>query len=282
MIQSISLLVLGQRVQVEYDDALLYQLLIANFGAMARPGRIVPADLQYVIGESDGQLIIERAGHLPVRCKGPDNLLTVLEKCITVDLQKKRPDLLFLHSAAIEWQGKAYLFAADSGSGKSTTTWAMLHHGFGYLSDELSPIDLQSMRIIPYPHALCLKQQPPMPYPLPDETVHLGGRMHVPAESLPGKTVTEPLPLGGVFLLKYFPELIVPALRPIGHAEAGARLYLTALNALAHGNRGLDGIVKIVEHVPCYSVSAADLAQTCSLIRAAVARETERCTVSNY
>ena len=190
----------------------------------------------------------------------------LLEKDLTVELQKRRPDLYFLHSAALEWNGKACLFAAEAGSGKSTTTWALLHHGFRYLSDELSPVDVESMRVFPYPHALCLKRRPP-DYPLPTDTIDLGRTLHVPVGSLPSETITEPLPLGAVFLVKYCPDLAAPELRAISAAEAGARLYLTALNALSHPNRGLDAAIRIAEQVPCFAVDSAALPATCALIR---------------
>ena len=270
MTHSLSFRILGQCVRIEHDAPHLDDLLIANFGAMTNPAKGLPADLRYVISETDSGLFIHSPDRVPLRCGTPDDLLFLLDKCITVDLQKQRPDLLFLHSAAVERQGKAYLFAADSGCGKSTTTWAMLHHGFGYLSDELSPIDMESMQILPYPHALCLKRPPPLPYPLPDTTIALKRTMHVPTESLPAPTITEPMPLGGVFLVRYCPDLEAPSLRVIGPAEAGARLYVTALNALAHHDYGLDSVVSIVAHVPCYALSTADLAKTCDLIRNAV------------
>jgi len=277
VINSILFDMLGQRVRVEFDSDSSRRILLANFGAMVRVDDGLPADLYYVIRESDGGIAIERVGSAALRYASPDRMLSRLEKAITVDLQKQRPDLLFLHAAAIEWQGKAYLFAADSGSGKSTTTWAMLHHGFGYLSDELSPIDPESIRVLPYPHALCLKQAPPIPYSLPDATIRLARTMHVPTQSLPALTVTKPLPLGGVFLLRYRPDHELPELQAIGPAEAGARLYVTALNALAHRDHALDAIVRIASRVPCFALSAAGLSRTCELIRAAVDQGPQRC-----
>jgi hypothetical protein len=197
-------------------------------------------------------------------------LLFVLEKEITVELQRRRADLFFLHSAAIEWRHGACLLAAESGGGKSTTTWGMLHHGFRYLGDELSPIDLDSMMVLPYPHALCLKQAPPPDYPLPDDSVDLGRTIHVPVRALPGGFVTGPRPLRAVLLLRHSPGPGSPSMHSISTAEAGARLYVSALNALAHDNHGLDAVVKIVKHAPCFSVSTGDLSATCSMIRASL------------
>jgi ABC-type cobalamin/Fe3+-siderophores transport system ATPase subunit len=64
------------------------------------------------------------------------------------------------------------MLVGESGSGKSTTTWALLHHGCRYFSDELGPVDLQTGTVYPYPHALCLKDVPLKPYPLPRNTLY--------------------------------------------------------------------------------------------------------------
>ena len=245
--------------------------MVANFGTMASPSEDFLPGLDYVIqSESSRRFLVARRGQPAFDKVDLSDLLYVLEKDITIELQKKRPDLLFLHSAALDWHGKAYLLAAESGCGKSTTAWALLHHGFQYLTDELSPIDLHSMRVFPYPHALCLKRPPPQPYPLPADVVHLGRTMHVPTRSFPSAAASTPRPLGAVFLLKYCPDLDAPSLRAIGPAEAGVRLYLNALNALAHPNHGLDAVARIAEQVPCFAVLSAELHATCGLIRSGI------------
>jgi hypothetical protein len=125
------------------------------------------------------------------------------------------------------------------------------------------------MKVLPYPHALCLKQRPPA-YPLPGEAIDLGRTTHVPVASLPGAALKSEIPLGGVFLLQRPPGSVAPALRSVGPAEAAAKLYVTALNALAHTDRGLDAVMGIAERVPCFEVSVGDLPATCTLIRSAI------------
>ncbi len=248
----------------------MYSLIATKFDSMGSGAGAFPPDLDYSVESSDTSCSIIRDGQSPLHCVDSDELLFLLEKDLTVELQKRRPDLYFLHSAALEWNGKACLLAADSGGGKSTTTWALLHHGFRYLSDELSAIDPRSMQVFPYPHALCLKHPPP-DYSLPADTIDLGRTLHVPVRSLPSEAITAPLPLGAVFLVKYRPDLTGPELHAISPAEASARLYLTALNALSHPNRGLDAAIRIAEHVPCFAIDSADLPATCALIRSALA-----------
>ncbi len=228
-----------------------------------------PPDLDYRIVSQGASFSIVRDGQSPRCGTDTDDALFLLEKDITVELQRRRTDLLFLHSAAIEWRGKVCLLAAEAGGGKSTTSWALLHHGFRYLSDELSPIDLNSMEVAPYPHALCLKRRPASPYLLPQQAIDLGRTIHVPVPCLPSAVITAPRPLGAVMLIRYSPEHSAPDLRRISAAEASARLYVTALNALSHPNRGLDAVVRIAERVPCFALDSADLPVTCALVRSA-------------
>jgi hypothetical protein len=269
--QSLSFFILGQRVRVDCSDPVLRQLLVANFGTMAAAPENAAPDLLYSVssGDTPQSFSLIRQGRSSLDAEDIGDLLFLLEKDMTLELQKRRSDLLFLHSAAVEWQGKACLLAAESGSGKSTTTWALLHHQFRYLTDELSPIDLHSMQVFPYSHALCLKQPPPA-YPLPAGAIHLRRTIHIPTRFLPSAVVSRPRPLGAVFIVKYCPDVSTPSVQAIGPAEASARLYVTTLNALAHSNHGLDAVVRIAEHVPCFTVSSNELPATCALIRSTI------------
>jgi hypothetical protein len=275
--QSLYFLILGQRVQIDCVAPAVQALLTDNFSAMAAANdEGEPADLRYTVNCTGTAFSIVREGQEPLTGVGLSDLLYLMEKDLTVEVQKRRSELLFLHSAAVEWKGKAYLFAAESGSGKSTTTWALLHHGFRYLSDELSPVDLDSLAVLPYPHALCLKQPPPVPYELPERAIHLGRTIHIPAEFLPDPGAPARRPIGAVLLLTRRPGLNAPHLRELGRAEASARLYVTALNLLAHPNHGLDAVMQIAERAPCFALESADLSSTCALIRSVVAGAHQR------
>ena len=266
-------LILGQLVQIDCTNPIVRALLEANFGSMSTGSADGRPDLRYIVecAGSAQSFTIVREGQSTVTGEGLGDLLSLLEEDLVVALQRRLPNLLFLHSASVEWDGKAYLFAAESGSGKSTTTWGLLRHGFGYLSDELSPVELDSLAVLPYPHALCLKQPPPAPYPLPEHAIHLGRTIHIPAGTLAVASVSAPRKIGAVFLVRHDPGLHAPALRKLSLAEASARLYVTALNPLAHPNHGLDAVARIAEHAPCYSLESADLSSTCTLIRSLVA-----------
>ena len=195
----LSLEILGLRVRIDCADPAAAELLLAHCGAMLSADPAVNADLGYRIRRDDSTpgFILTRTGGPTVECADLGELSFALEKDLIVELQLRRRDLLFLHAAAIEWHGFVVLLTAASRSGKSTTAWALLHHEFQYLSDELAPIDLATMTVLPFPHALCLKHAPAAPYALPGGAVGHGERIHVPTDALPSATITAALEFAG-------------------------------------------------------------------------------------
>ena len=273
----LSLEILGLGVRIDCADPAAAELLLANCGAMLSADPAVNADLGYRIRRDDSTpgFILTRTGGPTVECADLGELSFALEKDLIVELQLRRRDLLFLHAAVSRTTNPCHSMAAASRSGKSTTAWALLHHEFQYLSDELAPIDLATMTVLPFPHALCLKHAPAAPYALPGGAVGHGERIHVSTDALPSATITAARPLAAVFVLSYRADIDRPQLGLLGPAEASARLYTTALNPLAHPRQGLDAVVRIAEAVPCFSLASAGLAPTCALIRETVARVLE-------
>ena len=150
----------------------------------------------------------------------------------------------------------------------SCAGWGLLHHGFNYLSDELAPIDLDTLEVLPYSHALCLKRRPPPPYRLPAEALDLGRTIHVPTRFLPSVCRLDPCPLRAVFFMSQDSRVREPGLHRVSTAEAAARLYVSTLNALAHEACGIDAVLRVASHVSCFVLQAGDLESTCKLIAA--------------
>ena len=270
--------ILGQSVRIDCADPDLRSIFATNFAAMVeKQDGVAPGHrcndsslgLHYHITRSKQNpgFVLSHAGKAEQSAKDAGDLLFQLEKDIIVELQRRCPDYLFLHAATLDWRGKACLLVGESGAGKSTTAWALQHHEFGYLSDELSLVDLDALRVHAYPHALCLKKIPSSPYSLPEGALDLGATIHVPTAAMPGPVILDSRPLSVLFLLKYSPENHTPTLRAMGAAEASIHLYVSTLNALAHSNSGLDAVVRLAELLPCFAVARADLASTCALIK---------------
>lgn len=190
----------------------------------------------------------------------------LLEKLLTLDLQARRTDLYFVHASVLERGGRVIMIIAESGTGKSTTAWALLQHGFHYLSDELAPIDPGALTVYPYPHALCLKAVPPGPYPLPEEVIRTERTLHIPVAALPSPQIKTPRPLAALIFLQRKTVLAEPEYEPLSAAEASTRLYANTLNALAHPGSGLDAAISIAGSVPAFTVNVGELRATCELI----------------
>jgi hypothetical protein len=268
--------ILGCDVRIECRDADAVDLLIANYGQM-QVDQSARADLDYTVSrcrKKSGLRIARRDGE-PLVAADDCDFLFLFEKDLTIELQKLRRDLYFVHAAALGYSGRAFLLVAASGNGKSTTTWALLHHGFGYLSDELGPLNLDHLEVQPYPHALCLKKEPPWPYSLPDETLRTASTLHIPTVRLPNATISKPLPLTALFFLEYRPGLNSPGVHQLSKAEAAARFFTHALNPLAHAQDGLAGAAAVAQNIPSFCLDSGDLSLTCGLIKKTLEKAAE-------
>jgi hypothetical protein len=219
-------------------------------------GRSATTGAYQVVDADDGEAVVENTG----------SLLFYLDKQITLALQERRPDLYFLHAAAIASSDRVAVLAAPSGTGKSTLTLAFLERRFTYLTDELTPIDPQDFLVHPYPRALSLKASLPERYRLQSDTVDAGNRFYVGLESF-RVARRRPMPLAAIFFLER-KRADGPACRVVSTATAAAYLVANALNSAAHPADGLDVALRLSGAVPCFALESSDLDSACSAVGA--------------
>lgn len=65
-----------------------------------------------------------------------------------------RQGVFLMHSAGVAKDGKAYLFPAHGGTGKTTTSMSLLSQGYDFLGDDLILVDPQAEMAFPYPRPL--------------------------------------------------------------------------------------------------------------------------------
>jgi hypothetical protein len=256
----------GRSVRIQCDDAGSRELLASYYGGMLEPGSRSGADLGYRVASVEGGSGIYRGAREIGRARSPGGVLFLLKQDLVVEIQRARPDLYFVHAAVLEREGRAFILVAESGGGKSTTTWALLHHGFRYGSDELAPVEPASRRVHGFPSALCLKSDPPDCFPLPAGAIRTPEAVHVPVGALPAPLAQLPSPLAAIFFVRYRPGIQDPVVREMGAAEAGARLFAQALNALAHPHEGLDAAIDLARGSRCFSLETGDLRATSRLV----------------
>jgi hypothetical protein len=262
-VEPLALRALDRGIRIACPDPGTRSLLLGAYGALR--GAAGPPDLDYRVGRTAAGFLLERPGRAPVAAPDAGRLLALLDEDLTVGLQALRPDLYVLHAAALTRGERAVALVAPSGGGKSTLAWALLHHGFGYASDELAPVDLQALAVHPYPRALLLKAAPPPAYPCRTTGPATSRGLHVTAEEVPAEVCDKPLPLAAVLFLRHAPGA-TPAARPVTPAEAAARLYANALNPLAHPGDGLEGAIRIAAAQPGFELVTADLPATCAVV----------------
>jgi hypothetical protein len=245
--------IFGVGIAVTCADREIFDWLSKGYGALVSPNRV--ASLNYAAGiQADGNFYLRTPEGTTLIAATDSQFLYNFEKHVTLALQDLRKDLYFIHGAVLSLAGQGCLLVASSGSGKSTTAWGALHHGFEYLSDELAPIDPEPKTIVPYPHAVCLKSKPPAPYKLPSGTLYTRHTIHIPTEDLPAVVQFKPVPLRAVFFVKYKPARNEPAIFPVSQAEAAARLYTNSLNQLAHDQGGLSAAVSICRNIAAFEL----------------------------
>jgi hypothetical protein len=267
---SLFLSTLGCRLELRSQDPRTRALLEVIYGALRVPA--APSPFRFTVVREGAELLLDADGQLRRVTKDEDELLAALDEAVVVQLQRRRPDLFFVHSAVLELGGRAVLLVAPSGTGKSTTAWALSHHGFRYLSDELAPIDPGTLRVHPFPRALHLKATPPARYPLSPAASRTGRSIHVAPGDLPGGVCRDSQRLGAVVFLHRARGTTTESIRPVSAAEAAATLLANALNPLAHRGDGLDPAVAVARSTPCFSLALGDVDATCHLLKRTIER----------
>lgn len=193
---------------------------------------------------------------------GPGHLLHELDNRLVYHLQRRVPGLYFVHAACLAREGSATMIMGDSGAGKSTTAYALAAAGLEYLSDELSPIDVDEQVVMPYARAICLKNDPPAPLELPENYLRSEWTLHIDPQLLGATVATGPRRLDRIVFLTHEPDNSEPRLRRLSSSDAAVRLYQNALNQLAHEGWGLDDTVRLVSSATCYELVRGGVTQT--------------------
>lgn len=270
----VDLLILGKTVRIGCPDARFETWIRALYRSMelSRPAGRSRVDLEYRVERS-----VDRTGfHVRDDCRTDvfaetaGESLARLEDALTIELQLMRPDLLFVHAAALAGQHGGFALVGNSGAGKSTLAWALTRYGLRYLSDELAPFEVGTQRAAPFSRAIHLKTEPPGPHALPPTTIDTRFSLCVPVESLAGGAADAPQEMRTLFFLSPADRPAIPEIRDLTPGEAVSRLFVHTLNAGAHPAYGVEAVMRIAGHASCYDLAAADLDATCELVRSVV------------
>ena len=266
--------VVATRVRVDCPDRAIVDLLHTTYGHLATDDGN-RANLRYSITEVDSGVYRVESHSDPNddfpqdrsrSIAGRGGLLALLDDYLVVSLQLAHPELYFLHAAVVSWKGSGFVLPATTGSGKSTFAWALLSHGFEYVSDELAPLSLDPPSVVPFPRALCLKQEPPPDYKISTAALTTERSIHIPPTALPLYNEPGSLPVAAIIFPKYRSEGQDPSPRRISPGRAATRIYENCLNALSHSGLGLDAATSLATQLPCYEISTTELRAACGSV----------------
>lgn len=247
-VASIAFSVYGVKLDVRVNNAELLDRLVNCLppGAMRIDAARAVVDLQISLsqeqsatgGPAQYRLYGETA--LLLETGDLDQLFEQVESTLNFAVAVKAPDHLFVHAGVVGWRGKAIIFPGVSRSGKTELVAALTRAGATYYSDEFAVIDEQG-RVHPYTKPLSIRRGEWLP------------RDRCTAESLRGRSGTEPLPVGQVVITGYQPgarwqprrlsggEALLALLQHTVLVRVRPELALNRLRRMLDGARALDG-----------------------------------------
>jgi HprK-related kinase A len=181
---------------------------------------------------------------------------------------------LQIHASSVELGGKVIVFPGAPGSGKTTLCAGLLTKGAGYFSDEFALIEPGSLKIHPYPKALCIKESA---IKLLEETcprLRFDSRWIKKTKGVvafldPWEVRNAPVAQPAKVDFVIFPSYCADApakLVPLSKAEVVFNLNRHCLNFLDFKEQGIDMLADLVSAAPGFNLRMGGLDDACQLL----------------
>ncbi len=215
----------------------------------------------------DPQAILESDGNVEFSPFPLDHAFPLWEWGLNWCVAMRAHQYLMLHSGVVEKHGRAVLFPAWPGSGKSTLSAALAYRGWRLLSDEFGLVRPEDSALIPFPRPIPLKNQsiavirefaPDAVFGPTYPKTRKGDVAHVkpPASSI--ERAQEPAQPA----LIVFPNYVAGApldLAPMAKSRAFLKLSGNSFNYEIQGARGFKAVAQLIKACDCYSLTYSQL-----------------------
>lgn len=188
---------------------------------------------------------------------------------IIFENQKYAPYILPLHAGGIEASGKAWLFLASTGTGKTTLITYLTSHGHTYINDDRIFINHNSLQCAA--HVTPVHLRPESIPILENNGCYIQGEL-LEIEKIrrivhmPKTVVTEDTPIGGIYFITRCDD--GNSCTPLSGREAVQRIMLNSLISF-EGSASLHCAVKLAQY--CHELRFSQLSYIYDLLK----RETE-------
>lgn len=205
-------------------------------------------------------------------------VLPYLEWVVNWRLMTRCTDRLLVHAASMALNGQGVVFAGQSGAGKSTLVAGLLARGWEYLCDEFAMIDTDTLQLLPFPKAVCVKAGAldlieRLDLRLCCDRHHVkvlkGPVGYISTSDLPPGAVASPCPVRHVVFPRYTGHLQV-RVRPVSDARAAFMLTSHTLNRGVLGERTATTTSRIARDAQCVLLESGDLDAACDLVESLV------------
>ncbi len=152
---------LGRSFEVRSNSARLLRSVDDIYGAFRSPESLSDPVVTYLLEDSADRDTPYRTidpGFDSFLCSDPERTISFWAAQLMRDHLFRLP-FLFVHGAALKKAGRVFVFAGESGAGKTTFILSMGNEGFSFFSDEFAPISLDGGGVYPFPRALLLGQE---------------------------------------------------------------------------------------------------------------------------
>jgi hypothetical protein len=179
---------------------------------------------------------------------------------VRIQFMRARPDLLWMHAAAVERDGLALLISGASGQGKSTLSTHLCTKGWHLLSDDVAPTSMRSDTVIPFP-------QEPKRRVFPGRMVHPSRLRSLEREVIsmdPDMLRRDPAQICAV-IYAHFQIDSHADLSPLSAGESALELLRNALNFVDHKEAAVARAAEVARRIPGFSLKYSS-AETASAL----------------
>lgn len=220
----------------------------------------------------DGRYEVYRDGEPVSTTTSPSSALRHLFWDVNRNVVEGTRDLLLFHASAVEHRGRAVVFPAPMGSGKTTLVSGLLQRGARYVTDEAVALDPSDLKIRPYPKPLSIESgswdvlSDLRPRVNASLEPFLEAGWYVPPDAIHDDAVASPCVPRLVICPRY--ERGAPTeLVEIPRSEALITLAENCFNITTLGaRRSLEILARVVRSSRCYRLTMGDLGDACARV----------------
>jgi hypothetical protein len=249
----------GRQLVITSDDPEAIEYFRRSYTQMLVPRATNPMGSLSVMRTDGGYFV---AGSQPHEHNAPLNeLFDWLRRDVFITIVRSRPDLLWLHAAAVERDEGALVISGTSGRGKSTLSTRLTEQGWKLLSDESAPIRLDANEVIPFP-------QTPRRRIFPGRELTRGefGTFEFEEIAIPSSDVRRhPVAIRAMI----FPQFEIGSESRLERLTSGAaalEMIRNSTNFVDHKAAAVQRVAGIATEIPCYHLLYGDGAHAAGVL----------------